>query len=269
LEIAAELVRKTMPKPKVLVLRSPGTNCDEETAFGFEKAGATADRIHVRAILDAPKQLENYQILCFPGGFSYGDDLGAGTVLAHQIRRPLRDALLSFRDDGKLTLGICNGFQILIRTGLIVADTEDGLPAATLTNNASAKYEDRWVKLKKTSDKCVFLRGIETMELPVGHGEGRFVAKDAATIAKLEANGQLVLRYSNGEDGAVGYPANPNGSQGDAAGVCDDSGRVFGLMPHPDRHLLPTNHPQWTRRAKQPEHGDGFVVFQNAIQFFA
>ena len=191
-----------------------------------------------------------------------------GTVLAHQIRRPLRDALFAFRESGKLMLGICNGFQILIRTGLIVADTSEGLPAATLTNNASAKYEDRWVKMTKTSDKCVFLRGIESMELPVGHGEGRFVAKDAATLSKLDANGQIVLRYT-GADGAVGYPANPNGSQSDAAGVCDESGRVFGLMPHPDRHLLATNHPQWTRRAKQPEHGDGFAVFQNAVQFFA
>jgi phosphoribosylformylglycinamidine synthase subunit PurQ / glutaminase len=257
-----------MPKPNVLVLRSPGTNCDEETAFGFEKAGADADRVHVRAILDAPKQLEKYQILCFPGGFSYGDDLGAGAVLAHQIRRPLRDGLLAFRDSGKLILGICNGFQILIRTGLIVSDTVDGLPAATLTNNASAKYEDRWVKLKKTSDKCVFLRGIESMELPVGHGEGRFVAKDETTLHKLDANGQIVLRYTN-SNSEVGYPANPNGSQADAAGICDESGRVFGLMPHPDRHLFPTNHPQWTRKSHLPEHGDGFAVFQNAVQFFA
>lgn len=258
-----------MPKPNVLVLRSPGTNCDEETAFGFEKAGASADRVHVKAILDSPKQMENYQILCFPGGFSYGDDLGAGSILAHQIRRPLRDALLAFRDSGKLILGICNGFQILIRTGLLVADTNEGLPAATLTNNASAKYEDRWVKLKKTSDKCVFLRGIESMELPVGHGEGRFVAKDAKTLSQLETNGQIVLRYRGESGNSAGYPANPNGSQSDAAGVCDESGRVFGLMPHPDRHLLATNHPQWTRRAKQPEHGDGFAVFQNAVQFFA
>lgn len=257
-----------MPKPNVLVLRSPGTNCDEETAFGFEKAGAHADRIHVRAILESPRQLENYHIICFPGGFSYGDDLGAGAVLAHQIRRPLRDALFAFRDAGKLMLGICNGFQVLIRTGLIVADTAEGLPAATLTNNASAKYEDRWVKLKKTSDKCVFLRGIESLELPVGHGEGRFVAKDSATLDKLDANGQVVLRYTS-SGGEVGYPANPNGSQSDAAGVCDESGRVFGLMPHPDRHLLPTNHPQWTRKATLPEHGDGFAVFQNAVQFFA
>lgn len=257
-----------MPKPNVLVLRSPGTNCDEETAFGFEKAGASADRVHVRAVLEDPKQLEKYQILCFPGGFSYGDDLGAGAVLAHQIRRPLRDALFSFRDAGKLMLGICNGFQILIRTGLIVADTNEGLPAATLTNNASAKYEDRWVKLKKTSDKCVFLRGIDSLELPVGHGEGRFVAKDADTLAKLDANGQIVLRYTN-SGAEVSYPANPNGSQSDAAGVCDESGRVFGLMPHPDRHLLPTNHPQWTRKPSLPEHGDGFAVFQNAVQFFA
>lgn len=258
-----------MTKPNVLVLRSPGTNCDEETAFGFEKAGATADRVHVRAILDAPQQMEKYQILCFPGGFSYGDDLGAGTVLAHQIRRPLREALLAFRDSGKLILGICNGFQILIRTGLLVADAANGLPSATLTNNASAKYEDRWVKLKKSSDKCVFLRGIDSMDLPVGHGEGRFVAKDSQTLSQLEANGQIVLRYADSAGKPVQYPANPNGSQSDAAGVCDDSGRVFGLMPHPDRHLLPTNHPHWTRRACLPEHGDGFAVFQNAVGFFA
>ena len=258
-----------MPKPKVLVLRAPGTNCDEETAFGFEKAGGVAERVHVRAILENPQRLADYQILCFPGGFSYGDDLGAGTVLAHQIRRPLRDALLGFRDAGKLILGICNGFQILIRTGLLVADTPEGLPGATLTNNSSAKYEDRWVKLKRTSDKCVFLSGVDFLELPVGHGEGRFVAKDEATLKQLEDAGQLVLRYTNGSNGEVGYPANPNGSQKDVAGVCDASGRVFGLMPHPDRHLLPTNHPQWTRRETLPEHGDGFAIFRNAIQFFA
>jgi phosphoribosylformylglycinamidine synthase len=263
-------------KPRVLVLRAPGANCDLESAFAFERAGAAAERVHVNRLLERAGLLDNFQILCLPGGFSYGDDLGAGRILGNQIRHHLRDALHEFKAAGKLVLGICNGFQILVKSGLLLDDDATGHPAATLTNNDSGKFEDRWINLRTAGNKCIFFWGIEQMYLPVAHAEGKFVPRDAATFRALEAAGQLVLRYSTvGGDGAgkapaaeIAYPANPNGSAGAVAGVCDSTGRVCGLMPHPERHIDPTQHPRWTREARGPE-GDGLQVFRNAVRFFS
>jgi len=261
-------------QPRVLILRAPGTNCDRETAFAFETAGARADSVHLNRLLESPRLTAEYQILCIPGGFSYGDDICAGRIFGNQMRHHLRDTLQTFKDAGKLILGICNGFQILIKSGVLLPDRADE-PIATLTLNDSGKFEDRWVHLRVASPKCVFLAGIEQMYLPVAHAEGKFVARDEATLAKLDAAGQLPLRYSvfpeprtlNPEPTSVPYPACPNGAQLAVAGLSDDTGRVFGLMPHPERHIDPTQHPRWTR--ERHERGDGLAVFENAVRFFA
>ena len=253
-----------MMKPNVLILRAPGTNCDYETAYAFELAGATTERIHVNRILESPSILDRFQILCFPGGFSYGDDVAAGRILATKVRVSLFDATRKFRDDGKLVLGICNGFQILIKSGVLVADDAQGAPV-TLTWNKSGVYTDRWTRLVVKSDKCVFLKGATNLYLPIAHAEGKFMARDAAALDALEAQGRLALRYLP-ED-------NPNGAMRDVAGVCDETGRVFGLMPHPERHVDKTQHPRWTRMRNDPDFatkvGDGFAIFKNAVEYFA
>lgn len=275
-----------MAAPRVLVLRAPGTNCDLETAHAFERAGASVERLHVNRLREAPKTLDDFQILCFPGGFSYGDDVAAGRILGNQIRIRLADDIRRFRDAGKLILGICNGFQILLKTGVLL---EDDVPAtggpataqATLALNESGRYEDRWVRLRADGSKCVFFSGVETMYLPVAHAEGKFVPRDAAVLKKLEAGAQACLKYlplkendaaaaavPDGANHSVAYPDNPNGATHDIAGICDPTGRICGLMPHPERHLDAVQHPNWTRLKKLPEHGDGFAVFQNAVKYF-
>lgn len=257
-----------MAAPRVLILRAPGTNCDVESAHAFELAGAACERLHVNRVLEEPRRLVEFQILCLPGGFSYGDDLAAGRILGNQMRHHLGDALSEFRDAGKLILGICNGFQILMRTGLLLPDQVTDSPAATLTLNRSGRFEDRWVSLRVCGTRCVFFRGIETLYLPVAHAEGRFVARDQATLAALDRKGQLVLRYrAQSGDGPPSYPDNPNGAQADVAGICDESGRVCGLMPHPERHVDPTHHPRWTREPRR-DVGDGLAVFRNAVEYF-
>lgn len=262
--------------PRVLILRAPGTNCDLETAHAFELAGAETERLHVNQLLEQPKLAEKFQILCLPGGFSYGDDIAAGSILASQLRHHLRDCLEDFRAREGLILGICNGFQILMRTGMLLPDEESG-PLATLTLNNSGKFEDRWVELGTDTgidgQKCVFLSGIERMYLPVAHAEGKFVTRNDGVLADLSAAGQLVLRYreepgSTSGSGDVSYPANPNGAQANVAGVCDITGRVFGLMPHPERFVDPTHHPRWTREPKLAKSGEGLQIFQNAVGFF-
>jgi len=264
-----------MTRPNVLVLRAPGTNCDVETAFAFDQAGANAELMHVNRLLEKPSLFSQFQILCIPGGFSYGDDVAAGRILANQIQHHLAGHLAEFKDAGKLILGICNGFQVLIKSGILLTPDPERGPAATLTWNDSGKFEDRWVRLKVHGSKSVFLRGIDSMYLPVAHAEGKFVARDQEVLAELESAGQLVLRYRplGGEGdgdlpGPVPYPANPNGSVADTAGICDAAGRVLGLMPHPERHIDPTQHPHWTR-AGLAEVGDGMQVFVNAVEYFA
>jgi phosphoribosylformylglycinamidine synthase len=273
-----------MPQPRVLILRAPGTNCDGETAYAFSLARARVDLLHVNRLLERPELLGDYQILCLPGGFSYGDDIASGRILANQLRRHLSESLSRFRESEKLILGICNGFQILIQSGLLLDDDPQLGPPATLAWNASGKFEDRWVRLRSDGSKCVFLAGIERMYLPVAHGEGRLVVREAARLAQLEREGQLVLHYAGAVAGArgqgsgvtdaeshkniVAYPDNPNGSTAEIAGLCDASGRVFGLMPHPERYVDPTQHPRWTRGEAQTP-GDGLRIFANAIAYFA
>jgi len=319
-----------MSKPDVLVLRAPGTNCDRETAFAFEQAGARAELIHINRLLEEPELCARFQIFCIPGGFSYGDDVAAGRILANQLQHHLAEQLERFKSEDKLILGICNGFQVLIKSGVLLPPDDAG-PPATLTYNDSGRFEDRWVQLGVCSRKCVFLEGIDSLYLPVAHAEGKFVARDLETLARLETAGQLVLRYQ-GQDHAgcgsetelvvaagcagkamseaaettarpprtkppktntnqsgraagtaadacgssipvvaepqVPYPDNPNGSMADVAGVCDTTGRVLGLMPHPERHIDPTHHPRWTR-GEAGQTGDGMKLFLNAVAYFA
>jgi phosphoribosylformylglycinamidine synthase len=255
-----------MARPRALILRAPGANCDGETQFAFELAGGLAERIHVNRLREQPRLLASFQILAIPGGFTYGDDVAAGKILAAQLELHLADALRKFRDTEKLILGICNGFQVLLKAGLLLPPDEDG-PLATLAHNASGKFEDRWIYLQANASRCPFLKGYQRLHLPVAHGEGNFLTREGWILKGLEQTGQVVLRYVDAEGQAGPYPVNPNGSQGDVAGLCDVSGRVLGLMPHPERHVLPTQHPRWTRLGLAPE-GDGLRLFRNAVEFF-
>ena len=260
-----------MPTPRVLILRAPGTNCDHETAFAFERAGGRPELVHINRWLEAPSLPRDFQILCLPGGFSYGDDVAAGRILANQIRHHLGESLAAFKAAGKLILGICNGFQVLIKSGVLFPDDPQAGPQATLTWNDSGQFEDRWVELASTANECVFLAGIQRMYLPVAHAEGKFVVRDAQVLNRLRDRGHLPLRYCP-RDGAVcedalPFPENPNGSVANVAGACDESGRVLGLMPHPERHVDPLQHPRWTRSMAEGV-GDGLALFQNAVRFF-
>jgi phosphoribosylformylglycinamidine synthase len=246
-----------MLAPRALVLRAPGTNCDLETAHAFERAGGIARRVHVRALAERPATADDCQILCIPGGFSYGDDIASGRIFALELRTRLADVLHAFRDRGGLVLGICNGFQVLLQTGLLLADA-DGSRQATLAHNTSGRFVDRWVGLRNTGGPCVFLQGLESFELPVAHAEGRFATRSATDFARLDAAGQLPLRYAGG--------SNPNGAEGDVAGACDPTGRVFGLMPHPERFVVATQHPAWHGRLDPDQAGTGLAMFVNAVR---
>jgi phosphoribosylformylglycinamidine synthase len=249
-----------------LILRAPGANCDAEAQFAFEQAGAAADRVHVNRLREQPSLLDRYQVLVVPGGFTYGDDVAAGKILGNQLAHFLGDALRRFRNQEKLILGICNGFQALLKAGLLVPPDEEG-PIATLAHNSSGKFADRWVTLTAEPGRCPFLKGIERMHVPIAHGEGRFVCREGWILEGLRQAGQIVLRYTDTQGQSGAYPVNPNGSEGDVAGICDATGRVLGLMPHPERHVLPTQHPRWTREGLKPE-GDGLQLFRNAVRFF-
>lgn len=266
-----------MSSPRVLILRAPGTNCDEETAFAFEQAGAVAERIHVNRLAENSALKDRYQILCLPGGFSYGDDIAAGRILATRLRQHLSDLVDQFvhGDGDRLVLGICNGMQVLMRLGVLTEGVGDGNQApATLTWNNHGRFEDRWVHLAVDDTPCVFLKGIERLYLPMAHAEGKFVTADESVLSDLQQQGRLAIRYCDGDQGGVEsdvlpFPQNPNGADANVAGVCDETGRVFGLMPHPERHVDPTQHPFWTRRTEQPSEGDGLAIFRNAVEWFA
>ncbi|NDC53359.1 MAG: phosphoribosylformylglycinamidine synthase I [Planctomycetia bacterium] len=252
-----------MLSPRALVLRAPGTNCDHETAHAFERAGAIAKRVHVRALAAKPALLDDVQIVCIPGGFSYGDDIASGRIFALELALRMGDALHRFRDRGGLVLGICNGFQVLLQAGLLLADAA-GRPRAALAHNRSGSFIDRWVRLEVRGPKCMFLTGLDApFELPIAHGEGRFAARSAADLAAFDAAGQLVLRYTADQAGAS---TNPNGAAADVAGACDESGRVFGLMPHPERFIDATQHPAWSGRLEAGAAGAGLAVFANAVK---
>jgi phosphoribosylformylglycinamidine synthase subunit PurQ / glutaminase len=246
-------------RPRTLILRAAGTNCDAETAFAFRRAGAETESVHINRILENPSLLDTFQIMALPGGFSYGDDIAAGKILANQLAGHLGEQLRKFVDAGKPVIGICNGFQVLVKTDLLPGSLGGRTgQTCTLTNNDCGRLIDRWVSLRTVKSKCVWTRGLTNLELPIAHGEGKFVPADDAVRKDLWERGQVALVYEQ---------ENPNGSVDAIAGVCDQSGLVFGLMPHPERHLETLQHPAWSSRKNNREsgEGDGLQVFRNAV----
>ena len=261
-----------MPRPPVLVITGLGLNCEAETEAAFLLAGAAPEKVPLLDLLDrgSGKRLADYPIVAFIGGFAFGDHLGAGAVFANKIRWRLYDDLLAFLAKGGLAIGICNGFQTLVRLGLLPGlDGDYRTPRATLAPNARPGYRDAWVRVGfDPSSPCVWTRGLDTMELPARHGEGQFIT-EPEVAARLDREHLVAVRYL-GPDGrpTEAWPENPNGSLGGVAGVCDPSGRLFGLMPHPDAYLYPFHHPQWTRKRAAgtlPAEGAGLAIFRNGV----
>ena len=257
-----------MSTVNVLVLRAAGINCDQETLHAFQTVGAQGQTVHVNQLIENPAILNDYQILAFPGGFSYGDDIAAGKILAGQLLHHLRDTIQNFVDNDKLVIGICNGFQILVKAGLLPGklDDDSAIQNSTIVHNDSGKFEDRWVHLEPGTDKCVFITPGQRLYLPIAHGEGKVCFANEGLHQKIIGNQQVPFRYVD-ENGDFGdYPINPNGSNDHIAGLCDSTGRIFGLMPHPERYIHKTHHPRWTR--EDIETPDGLTIFQNAVNYF-
>ncbi len=261
-----------MAEPRVLIITGLGLNCEAEMEAAFSMAGAVPERVHLLDMLDgaAPRKLADYPILAFIGGFAFGDHLGAGSVFANKIRWRLYDDLLAFIAKGGIALGVCNGFQTMVRLGLLPGlDGDFRTPRATLAPNERPGYRDAWVTLGfDPASPCVWTRGLSTMALPSRHGEGRFLAQPEVA-ARIEREHLVVVRYLGPEgEPTQKWPSNPNGSPNAVAGICDPSGRLFGLMPHPDAYLYPFQHPQWTKRrltGPSSEAGDGLTIFRNGV----
>ena len=242
--------RQIMKDVNVLIMTGFGLNCDNETAYSFQLAGARTRLVHINSLIDGSARLEDFQIMVFIGGFSWADDHGAGVVQAVRLKTNIGEKILEFIDQGNLVLGICNGFQALVNLGLLPAFNQDySHRSLALTFNDCGNFRDQWVYLKTNpASPCVFTSGIDTAEFPVRHGEGKFYADDN-TLARLLENNQIALQYAD-PDGNLAqgrFPYNPNGSLNDIAGICDPTGRIFGLMPHPEAYNHWTNHPDWTR----------------------
>jgi len=255
---------------KAIVLRAAGINCDLETEHALELAGAQAQRVHINRIIEDKTTLDQYQILVVPGGFSYGDDVAAGKILANQIVHHLYEPIQKFIDDGKLVLGICNGFQVLVKAAILPGNEETGHQEnVTITYNDSGKFEDRWVYLAPQTDRCIFIEPGRQIYLPVAHAEGKVVTKDKAALEKLKSAGHVAFKYVDRSGKEGDYPINPNGSVDSIAALTDATGRVLGLMPHPERHVRPTQHPHWSRLSNTSvqAQSDGMTIFNNAVKF--
>lgn len=249
-------------KPRVCILRTAGTNCDKETAFAFAQAGGDPELVHVNRLISQEKSLDNYHILALPGGFSYGDDIAAGKILANELRCKLNPGLKKFIAAGKLIIGICNGFQILVKSGLLPGNDSFEQETSLIINDCGS-FLDQWVYLKSrvashTSQvKCVWAKGLpEEIYLPIAHGEGKFVVRDKQVLARLKKNNQIVFKYSD----------NPNGSLEDIAGICDQTGRILGLMPHPERHINIQQHPRWEKTSGS-SLGHGLLIIRNGVEY--
>ena len=269
-----------MAQIRAVVLRAAGINCDMETEYAIELAGAKAERVHINRLIEDKHALDHYQIIVFPGGFSYGDDVAAGKILANQVVHHLYESVQKFIDDGKLVLGICNGFQVLVKAGILpgfeekIATESIEINKAskitgqtvTITYNDSGRFEDRWVYLAPQTDRCIFIEKGKQIYLPVAHGEGKVVTKNVKVLEQLKDEGYVAFKYvdENGKEGD--YPINPNGSVDSIAGLTDATGRVLGLMPHPERFVRPTQHPHWSRLKKRQD-GDGMTIFNNAVRY--
>ena len=269
-------VQAARSEVRVLVLTGLGLNCEDETAQGFRMCGAQAELVHLSDMLAGERgKLADRHILAMVGGFAFGDHIAAGVVYANRLRYRLLDELLRFIHDGGLVLGICNGFQTMVKLGLLPGfDGDYGTQRATLTANDRLGYRDAWVTVKADpASPCVWTRGFDTMDLPARHGEGKFIAQDEALQARLRYEHLVAVRYV--DDAGVQtqqWPDNPNGSPDAVAGICDPTGRVFGLMPHPDAFLYGFHHPHWSRKKLEgtlEERGDGLRLFQNGVDHVA
>ena len=264
-------VSNGVKRVKACILRTAGTNCDKETAFAFKKAGAHTELVHINRLISCERKLEDFQILAFPGGFSYGDDLGAGKIIANELRCRLSEAIKKFISDGKLIIGICNGFQILVKAGILPGN-DTFKQEVSLVINDSAKFEDRWIYLRELrtenrEQKCIWARNLPpVIYLPVAHGEGKFMVSDSALLNRLKRNKQIVFQYCDEKGNAADYPYNPNGSIEDIAGITDETGRILGLMPHPERHVSHKQHPRWTS-LKNKKEGDGLPIIRNGVEY--
>jgi phosphoribosylformylglycinamidine synthase I len=266
------------PRPKALVLYGYGLNCDYETQFALNRAGAEAVRLHANDLISGEAILWDYHLLAIPGGFSWGDDHGAGVILALRLKLALGLALAEFIKAGRLVLGICNGFQVLVNLGLLPGfPGRYGERLTALIPNDCGNFRDDWVHLKALPSPSVFTQDLDLLELPIRHGEGKFYAPPEV-LKELKDRGQIALKYAtaDGKEAGGRFPANPNGSLLDIAGICDATGRVLGLMPHPEAHITSTQHPTWTREKENwrrrgepyPEHeGAGLTLFQNAVHY--
>lgn len=257
-------------QPKVLILRAPGINRDADAALACELAGATAERIHVNRVAEGTVRLDDYAMLIIPGGFSYGDHLGAGKLLAVDLIHRLGEQIAAFVADGRPVIGICNGFQVLVKAGILPGFDRPAPvePLVTLTDNASQRFECRWVQLQADPEShCIFTKGIKrAIEVPVAHGEGRIAIQNSTALDELRSRGLVALRYVDAGGPSTAYPANPNGSLDAIAGICNPQGNVLGLMPHPENAVLPQQHPRWTRESWRSE-GDGLAIFRNAVNY--
>ena len=265
-----------MTKPKILVFSGYGLNCEEETQFAFNTAGGKADIVHINDLIATPKLLRNYQILALPGGFAYGDDTGSGNAYAWKLKNHLWKEIEMFVKENRLVIGICNGFQILVNLGLLPALSSNyGERQVALLHNETARYIDRWVDVKVESTSP-WLDGIKTLTVPIAHGEGKLYMRPE-TLKILKQKNLISLRYIKGVMCEYqNLPANPTGTLADIAGITDESGRVFGLMPHPERAMFFTQLPNWPllkeeyrRKGKKfPTFGPGLQIFKNAVQYF-
>lgn len=268
-----------MKKVKAVVLAGNGINCEAEMAHACRIAGAdTVDIVYLYDLLSGEAKLDDYHFLNLPGGFLDGDDLGSAKAMAHRLKhariagtgQPLQEVILRFIAQGKLILGVCNGFQLMVKAGLLPGFAgRYGEQEATLTFNDSGKFEDRWVYLKTNPESpCLFTKGLPGLYLPVRHGEGKFIPRDEPVLARLLSENLVPLQYAGPDcqSATMAYPLNPNGSVAGIAGICDPTGRLFGLMPHPEAYLYAVNHPRWTRE-KVPEEGMGLAIFRNAVEY--
>lgn len=261
------------PSPPILILTGYGLNCEAESKYAWERAGAAPQLLHLNDLLAEPRRLHDYAGLMFIGGFSFGDHMGSGLVYANRLRERLRDDLQAFIAAGKLILGVCNGFQIITKLGLLPGLKGDYFtPTVALMNNDCGAFQNFWVHLKfEPASPCVFTRGLDTLPLPIRHGEGKLMAANGRVLARLEREHCVACRYIDPATGTPtqAFPHNPNGSANAIAGLCDPTGRIFGLMPHPEAYLFPENHPHWdAQRLKGdlPEQGLGLRIFENAVR---
>lgn len=247
-------------KPKCLVLAGFGLNAEAELAYAFTLGGADVDIVHFSDIASGAKKLSNYQIFAIPGGWSFADDIGGGRVLANKLKGTFKSQFESFANSGKPIIGVCNGFQTLVKLGALPNLSLSFMQESTLTNNESGKFEDRWVYIKPQKSVCKYFEGVPFINCPVRHGEGRFLVRDEKTLDTLEKKGMVVVKYADEKmDGSEGYPANPNGSLRNIAGVCDPTGKIFALMPHPECSVKSVCFPRFS---------EGITHEKNSIKFF-